>query len=197
MDKVKVAFIGDSGVGKTSLLKRRIDNSFEDEDTNPTIGASCLQITENVSGQNVDLVLWDTAGQEKYKALSPLYIKNSFAIVFVYAINDENSFKSIKKWYDIAMDSLDSIDPYFILVANKNDLEDKKVTDEEGRNKAEEFKMDFLSVSARTGDAVNSIFENIAFSYLNKKVKLESVIESNSVDLANDQVPKKEDKSCC
>lgn len=197
MDKVKVAFIGDSGVGKTSLLKRRIDNSFEDEDTNPTIGASCLQITENVSGQNVDLVLWDTAGQEKYKALSPLYIKNSFAIVFVYAINDENSFKSIKKWYNIAMDSLDSIDPYFILVANKNDLEDKKVTDEEGRNKAEEFKMDFLSVSARTGDAVNSIFENIAFSYLNKKVKLESVIESNSVDLANDQVPKKEDKSCC
>lgn len=197
MDKVKVAFIGDSGVGKTSLIKRRIDNTFDDEDTNPTIGASCLQITENVSGQNVDLVLWDTAGQEKYKALSPLYIKNSFAIVFVYAINDENSFKSIKKWYDIAMDSLDSIDPYFILVANKNDLEDKKVTDEEGRNKAEEFKMDFLSVSARTSDAVNSIFENIAFSYLNKKVKLESVIESNSVDLANDQVPKKEDKSCC
>lgn len=199
MEKLKVAMIGDSGVGKTCILKRRKDNTFDD-DSSPTIGASFVVLTENIGNNSIDLAVWDTAGQEKFHALSPYYIRDSYAIIFVYSVDDEVSFNSIDNWYKIVINNLNSVDPYFILVANKNDLYDtdkKKVSEEEGKNKAEKLKMDFLSVSAKNNDSINSIFEDIAFSYINKSTKKESIIESDPVDLEKNQDTKSEKKSCC
>ena len=196
--KFKVSMLGDSGVGKSSIILRKTNNSFSEE-TSATVGTTTAKITEDIGEALIDLLIWDTAGQEKFHSLSPFYISNSNAIIFVYAVNDDVSFQSIDKWYDIARNNLNTVDPYFILVANKNDLinEENAITYEKGKNKADSLQMDFLSVSAKLNDDIDLIVQIIAQNIFKKTQKKEAATETNSVHLINDQNNANEKKSCC
>ncbi|KAK8897540.1 hypothetical protein M9Y10_015496 [Tritrichomonas musculus] len=199
--KLKVVMIGDSNVGKSSIATRASDNYFDPEKLE-TVGSDIITLTKESEGKKVDLVIWDTAGQERFKSLSNYYMKDSGAVIIVYAIND-SSFNSVDEWFERANDTLADRNPYFILVGNKNDLYDTNenengnfISESEGRNKADALGIDFLSVSALTGDSINEIFENIASYYFNK-IKQEDIENgaNHTVDITESACDAK--KSCC
>ena len=97
----KVVIIGDSGVGKTSILFRYVKGEF-DSNINISFGAGfkTKDVAHNDQGDTVKLFLWDTAGQEKYNSLTKLYFKGASAAIIVYDITDKSSFEKAKKWVD-------------------------------------------------------------------------------------------------
>ena len=96
----KVVIIGDTGVGKTSILFRYVYNKFESQ-MSSTFGAGfkSKDIPYNSDGDTIRLNLWDTAGQEKYDSVTKMYFKNAEAAIIVYDITNENSFERLQKYY--------------------------------------------------------------------------------------------------
>jgi small GTP-binding protein len=122
---VKIVLLGNSGVGKTSIVSRWIsaDPLVRLE---PTVGVNHQRKLATVGDQIVDVYLWDTAGQEQYKALTPLYTHSSSCALIVAAINDSASFQAIPKWVDVLQQSCNRPPPVILLV-NKMDLVDGMV----------------------------------------------------------------------
>lgn len=122
----KVVFVGESTVGKTSIIN--IANTNEFTDTTPTIGAYFLVNTYMINNCQVKLNLWDTAGQERYRSLTPIYFREMDAGVLIYAIDNIESFNSIPKWYNSIMSEQNHKPPLY-LVGNKADIVDSNDED--------------------------------------------------------------------
>ena len=105
--------------------------------------------------------LWDTAGQERYKTITQTYYKGAMGIVLVYDTTDETSFNNVRNWVK-QIDQHANPNVPRILVANKIDLPDRRITSEEGQQLAEECKMQFFEASAKTGENINEVFYEIA-----------------------------------
>lgn len=125
----KVVFVGESTVGKTSIIN--IANTNEFSDTTPTIGAYFLVNTYMINNCQVKLNLWDTAGQERYRSLTPIYFREMDAGVLIYAIDNIESFNSIPKWYESIMSEQNHKPPLY-LVGNKADVIDVNDDDNSG-----------------------------------------------------------------
>ena len=93
----KIIFVGDAGVGKTTIIGRIMDNPFYDN-YEPSIGVDFMSKNIKYKGQNIKLQMWDTAGQEKYKGLIPSYVRNSSIVFVVYDVSTQTSFDNISKW---------------------------------------------------------------------------------------------------
>ena len=167
-DKEEIVFniitIGDSNVGKTSIIRRYIYNVFEPQNIS-TIGVafSFKEITlEN--GKTIKLRLVDTAGQEKFKSVAKSYYKNSDGVLFVFDINNVESFENISEWIQCFEDNHTGKDniPRF-LIGNKSDLE-HKVTEEEINKFLEKHnnKYKFVSTSALDNINIDKVFQDIA-----------------------------------
>ena len=176
----KVVFVGDVGVGKTQIFNRIIKNTFFKE-YNSSICADFSEKIINFNGENIKLELWDTSGQEKFRKLAKVFYKNSHLIVFVYAIDDKESFNNIKSWIeDVTTNTNEK--PKFLLIGNKCDLEDKRqVSIVEAQQYAKTNNMEFIEVSAKDGFNIKIMF-NSSLSELLKGVKKEEnkFIENNS-----------------
>lgn len=134
----KVIIIGDSGVGKTNLLSRYIKNTFS-FDTRSTIGVEFGAKKSEVSGYKVKCQIWDTAGQEKYKAITHTYYKGAKGALVVYDICNKDSFENTNKWInELRMNG--EKDVSIILVGNKCDKEEERIISiDEGKQKASEL----------------------------------------------------------
>ena len=161
----KLITLGDSGVGKTSILKRFVNGRFEIK-TISTIGfgTSKKDITLK-NGTKIRLNLVDTAGQENFQALSTTYIKNADAVFFVFAHNNKESFKNIKKWLDNFKENNHTIDfsknlPAY-LVGNKCDLEHYMDIDEIEEVKNENKFYGYVDTSAKDDIGINQVFQEI------------------------------------
>jgi small GTP-binding protein len=154
---LKCVLLGNSGVGKTSLVMRWTTGDFDTQIT-PTIGVNHQRRTITCSGDSVDVYLWDTAGQEQFQSLTPLYAHSAATAIIVAAIDDPESFKSLNNWLDVLGRSCDRIPPV-ILVVNKMDLSTgtelpiPAIEDEYGPL----FKSVFYA-SATTGQSVDAAF---------------------------------------
>lgn len=95
--EVKIVLIGDSGVGKTSLVYRFVINQF-DETKESTMGAGFMTKMLSSQGQNIRFMIWDTAGQEKYHSLASMYFKNADVAVLVYDVSSQQSYQGLLKW---------------------------------------------------------------------------------------------------
>ena len=159
----KLLLLGESGTGaKTSLLHRYIDNSFQSS-TIATIGIdSRIKIVQTDFGA-IKLQIWDAAGQERFRAISSTYVKGSHCIILGYDVTDIISFEKIRKyWYNFVMKNKDGNSPLMYLVGNKIDLiEERVVSDEEGKSLANDLNMKYFGVSAKTGENVDIIFDDI------------------------------------
>ena len=128
---IKVFLIGDNDVGKSSILKQFVDNKF-DEINYCVIGIDFRSTSIEIDNQPVKLIIWDPAGQARFRDITRLYYKNTHLVIFVYSITDRKSFNNIHEW----LEDIDKYAPsnvYKILVGNKIDLESKrKVSLEEG-----------------------------------------------------------------
>ena len=160
----KIIIIGNSGVGKTSILERFILDKF-DESLLSTIG---INFSEKVilleNGKKIKLKLYDTAGQEKFNSISRSYFRNADGVLFVYAVNDLNSFQNIKNWIELFMENHNgkkNIPLY--LIENKNDL-DRKVEEYLIDEFLNEYKFEFKSTSAKLndGNTINELFQELS-----------------------------------
>ena len=130
--------LGDGQVGKTSLILRLTGNEFNDSQLT-TVGKESYIHKVNLHGYDLKMKIWDTAGQERSKSMSVQVIKNSDAVILVYAINDLNSFKALDQWLSKLNETTDISKKPIIILGNKCDIEDsqRQISIEERKNYAE------------------------------------------------------------
>ena len=123
---MRVIFLGDSGTGKTSIINRFINNKFDENlSSTPGINLSIKEIKIK-DGNTITLKLLDTCGQEKYRALAKSYFRNADAVIFVFSINDKESFENIKNWINLfKKNHSDEVYAPMYIAGNKSDLEKK------------------------------------------------------------------------
>ena len=168
--KYKMIFIGDQSTGKSCILNRFANNQF-DEHYQATIGLDFQSKNILIKDQDVRLLLYDTAGQEKFRSLIPMYIRESHIVLFVYDITRKESFDSIPKWFSDVLD-IKSNEAVFVLIGNKIDLEnERKVSFEQGKKFADEKNIIFGEVSAKTGDGFEILFREHIFELIYIKFK--------------------------
>ncbi|OHS93944.1 GTP-binding protein YPT31/YPT8 [Tritrichomonas foetus] len=160
--KAKIVLIGDSGVGKTSMINRLTKNEFTIDYT-PTVGGNVANYVINTDKGTVHFGVWDTAGQEQYRSLVPLYFQGADAIVIVYDITERRSFNSLSEWTSLIRENLRP-DILIALVGNKLDAQDKRAvsTDEPTKACNEHNLFVFEEVSAKTGQGIQDLLEVIA-----------------------------------
>lgn len=161
----KILLIGNSGVGKSSLLLRFADDTFTDNFM-PTIGVDFKIRTLEVDGRTIKLQIWDTAGQERFKTITSSYYKGAHGIIVVYDITDKESFKNIDNWMnEVEKHASDNVSR--ILVGNKCDLdESRQVTTDEGKELADQYNIRFMETSAKESANVEE-----AFTLMTKEIK--------------------------
>ena len=154
--------LGDGQVGKTSLILRLTGNEFNDSQLT-TVGKESYIQQVTLHGYELKMKIWDTAGQERFKSMSVQVIKNSDAVILVYAINDLLSFKALDQWLSKLNETVDITKKPIIIVGNKCDVpdEERKVTYEEGKNYAESKGYHFYETSAKTGHNIKEAFDDM------------------------------------
>lgn len=156
----KIILIGDSGVGKTSILARFVGEEVVKSHIS-TIGIDFKMKCLSVDGKQVKIQVWDTAGQERYETITTQYYRRAQGIVLAYDITRKESFNSIRKWLRYVEEFAER-DVKLTLIGNKSDLsEQRRVTVEEAEALAQEFNIPWFETSAYTGDHVDDTFLTI------------------------------------
>jgi small GTP-binding protein len=153
----KAVLLGDSGVGKTSLITRWTTGSYS-QHSHPTIGTHHRRQRISVEGHDVDFFIWDTAGQEQFQSLTPLYARSSAVAILTVSIIESTSLTNIDRWISL-LSSANDIIPPIVLAVNKIDLLEKAVKSVDEIQ--EEFGRRFAGiffVSAATNEEVNNLF---------------------------------------
>ena len=168
--KFKLIVVGDTNTGKSSILNRFANNIF-DEHYQATIGLDFISRSYTIHNQEFRLVLYDTAGQEKFRSLIPMYIREAQIILLIYDISNKRSFDSIPNWFSDVL-NVKNEEAIFGLIGNKVDLiGEREVTYEEGKKLADERNMIFEEVSAKSGNNINELFYGKVFEALYNKFK--------------------------
>lgn len=169
--EIKTVMVGETSVGKTCLVKR-IVNSEYNEETAPTLGANFSSKDINIDGVTYTVQVWDTAGQERYRAMAPMYYRNSKAAIVVYAIDNKKSFEQVDGWASSVRECIGKTAALFI-VGNKCDLDDKRaVSTIEGQDKAAEYSASFLEVSAKEGIGCDELLTMVAQTVVSREAHL-------------------------
>lgn len=171
----KVVFIGDTQVGKTSIIRRALTNTF-DENGKSTVGCTYVTITTKVEDDIVQLSICDTAGQERFDSLAPIYIRGAVVVVLVYSQDSIESFNHIDNWMEKVIEIFQNNLPSLFLVENKIDLDEHLFPLEEATDKARNYGMQFHSVSAKSGDNIAEFIKAIAETAYHRPTYQESHI---------------------
>ncbi|CAH7682532.1 rab family protein [Phakopsora pachyrhizi] len=158
----KLVLLGESAVGKSSLVLRFVQDDFQDY-RESTIGAAFLTQTVKLNDSTtIKFEIWDTAGQERYKSLAPMYYRNANCAVVVYDITSSASLEKAKNWIRELQRQADA-QIVIALAGNKSDLEERRqVSTEEAQKFAEEENLLFFETSAKDATNVTHIFSAIA-----------------------------------
>ena len=165
---LNIILLGDSSVGKTSLLKKYIDDQFE-EAYMSTIGVDFKEKKISLNELNVSLKIWDSAGQERFKSIAKTFIKSADGIMFVYDITHSETLDNLKSWI---RQSEDSTGKYKIIIGNKGDIGDKRQVSEDSlKNFCKAQKIKGIEVSAKLGTNVKVAFETLVQLIFEGKTK--------------------------
>lgn len=192
---LKLLIIGESGVGKSSLLLRFTDDTFDPE-VAATIGVDFKVKSMSVNGNPVKLAIWDTAGQERFRTLTPSYYRGAQGVILVYDVTSRSSFQKLEMW-------LGEVDAYAnrpgmvkMLVANKIDnKKDRVITRDDGLKFARKHSTLFIECSARTADGVATAFEELVEKIIQTPGLWEQNIAAKNINL-NDQTVAEQGGSC-
>jgi small GTP-binding protein len=167
----KVVFLGDSAVGKSSISQRFCKNIFTGEHEVTIGGAYIQQKVQLKNGSFLKLHLWDTGGEERFRAMAPLYYRDANAAVLVYDVSNKQTFDSIRYWLNELDTKVKQDGLVLALAGNKCDLPESKrqVTLINAKSFAENNKMIFAETSAKTGDGITVLFQSLA-EEITKKV---------------------------
>ncbi|KAH0788481.1 small GTP-binding protein [Histomonas meleagridis] len=163
----RVVLIGDASVGKTCLLGQLIDNKFNPSEQS-TIGANYQIYNEEIDGIKAEVQIWDTAGQEKFRSLGPIYFRNALGAVAVFDITNKSTFDHLDEWIKSFTDASGTESTIFV-VANKSDMvQEQKISFSQVQAYAEQRGYRAFETSAKTGQGVQELFSELAKTILNK-----------------------------
>ena len=184
----KFIIIGDSSVGKSCLLKKFIDGTFYNNfDT--TIGVEFGAKLISCNNKNIKLQIWDTAGQETFRAITKSYYRSSSGIILVYDVTQRSSFNNITSWINDLKEINISNRPV-ILIGNKIDLiETRQVEKEEGEQLADNHGFLFKEISVKLNSNVATIFNELA-EHILKKIETKQIIinDDNGIKLGTSTI---------
>ncbi|XP_065913360.1 ras-related protein Rab-22A-like [Dysidea avara] len=191
--EIKLCVLGEAGVGKTCLVHRFVTEKF-DERSIPTVGAAFMSKRVTIGDRNLLFHIWDTAGQEKYRGLAPMYYRGAAAVIVAYDITDERTFRSMQSW----IDELHKLGPDNLTMAitgTKCDKEkEREVSFQEGQDFADKVDAIFLETSALSGTNISELF-----TQLGRKLPLDiiqSIAKTNTVKLNTYTETTQEKKPC-
>ena len=167
-EAIKVVLVGESGVGKTSIISQFTSHKF---DAHKETSLSAQFISKTVDfldiGKSIKFDIWDTVGQEKYRALAEMFQRDAKVIVFVYDITTAYSFEELKKYWYQETKTKSTGKPLLAVVANKIDLySEQNVSNNDGKAFAEEIGAIFQTTSALSDSGISTLFDNIGKTYL-------------------------------
>jgi Ras-related protein Rab-11A len=198
--KLKVVVVGDSGVGKTNLIKRFITNTFS-ENSKATVGVEFISKSYKINNQVFKIEMWDTAGQERYKSITAAYYKGAKGALIVYDTTQKTSFENIDKWMVEIKDKA-SKDMKLMIVGNKTDLKDSRQVDtNEALQKAKDLEASLMETSAKDGSNVKEAFYDLLkemYREIKKKIEIvenEAKGGKDGIQLETNEKPEK--KGCC
>ena len=168
---IKVVLIGESSVGKTSIICQFMDKIFQ-EDLQSTVGGTFnSKLIKCSNNKTLKFEIWDTAGQERYRCVTKMFYKDANVVVLVYDITNKMSFEELKNyWIEQVLESSPK-NIMLVLAANKSDLiEKEQVDEEEARKYAKTINASFLTVSAKDSVSVGELFKEIAKKYSDSDV---------------------------
>lgn len=185
----RVVIIGDTSVGKTSILNQLIDQSFQEYEQT-TVGANYQLYVEEIDGKKVEIQIWDTAGQEKFKSLGPIYYRNARGAAVVFDVTNRNTFDHLGEWIN-AFTEVAGTDTAIFIVANQIDKVDgRQVESDEILSWAGSNGYKVFETSAKTGEGVTELFHSIAAEILKNFV-------SNTKQVQNAELYEGEKKCNC
>lgn len=177
--KFKVIFLGNFGVGKSSIITRYCYGTFNDI-YQPTVGLDFFKKDILYQKTSIKLLFYDTAGQEKFRSLIPMYIRDAHIMVIVYDITDTNSFNELDIWIDL-IENIKKEETIIAIVGNKKDLEEfRAVETEKGRTFAIGKNAIFKEVSAKTGFNIIELFNDDIVSKLLTTYKIRENESTNT-----------------
>ena len=169
----KILLIGDAGVGKSSILLRFTDDSFE-EQMSSTIGVDFRVKTVTIDGVKTKLTIWDTAGQERFRTLTSSYYRGCHGIILVFDVNERETFSHLQQWLEELELYTTNANAAKLLVGNKIDLKRREVTPEEATSFARKQAMMYIETSAKTREGIRQSFEEVVQKILDTPLLLES-----------------------
>lgn len=188
----KILLIGDSGVGKSSLLLRFADHCYTDSYIS-TIGVDFKIRTIEIDGKIIKLQIWDTAGQERFRTITSSYYRGAQGIIITYDITDETTLRNVKMWLgEIEKYASPNVCKY--LVGNKSDLELKRrISKEVGEQLASDNNMIFSETSAKSNIGIDEIFNNLTRQMI---LMLPTIVEDKPIVHIKPERIDKKDKCC-
>ena len=196
-DEIKVILVGESGTGKTSLINATMGLKFQEHlETTASNNFSSKKIT--INNKEYVLNLWDTIGQEKFRSLTKIFIKDSKIVLLVYDITVLKTFKELDYWYKIIHDILGD-EPVVGICGNKQDLiSQEQVKEEDAKKYAEEKNLPFKLTSAKNPFSFNKFLEEMVKKYVEKsggKVGNDTKQGGGKINISDKN--QKEKKKCC
>ena len=192
----KILIMGDTNVGKTSLLLRYTENDFSSEGI-ATLGVDVKNKYISIEQKKIRLDIWDTAGQERFKGLSKSYIKGGQGFVFVFSLTDKKSFTNLKNWIN-DVKTMSSTLYKMIVIGNKKDCENiKEVFEKDLKDFAEKFDVQVFEASAKTGEGVEEAFNALVkLLYECKDIGVEENEDDRSYSLDGKLLKDKKKQNC-
>lgn len=182
-------------VGKTCLIMRFTENSFQDSYVN-TIGVELKKKFVEIDNEKIKLQVWDTAGQERFRTITKAYYRNSHGILIVFDLSQRKSLEQCKKWMESIKEEIeDPVD--FILVGNKSDMP-RVVSEYEVQAVADEMGVEYFETSAKTGENVEEAFIKLATA-AKRRLYYEPtvIINQDGVDIEDTDMRKGLRAQCC
>ena len=193
-DEIKVILVGEMATGKTSLINTAIGLEFQ-EKVPSTTSNSIMNKTIEIEGKPYTVNLWDTIGQEKYRALTKIFMKDAKIIIYVYDITNLHSFNELKFWFEFTKEVIND-DTVLAVVGNKSDLFLKElVKEEEGKKLAKEMGYEFALTTAKNPIIFCKFLEKLVEMYITRKE--EGVNDSKNTSQRIRGGRHKHKKKCC
>ena len=192
----KFLLVGNSNVGKTSIVRRFCRDDFDDQNkTTISVEFMTYVLKLDESGTSVKLQIWDTAGQEQYKSLGKSYYRNAVGVILTFSLTDHDSFEKIEEWYKDVKD-LCNQKAVIVLVGNKCDLkEHKAVTDSEAKAFADIHGIEYIETSAKNKTNIYNLFYSVSRKIYDMVMMGE--IDTSEPLQAGSLSKKEKKKGCC
>ena len=197
----KIVLLGDSGVGKSSLLSRYMDEGFFPNKPctiNADFKVKSMTVDQYSSAQ---ITIWDTCGQERYRSMTGRYFKGAHGIILIYDVADKRSFADLDIWLEEIKKNTIKEDISIILVGNKIDLKFRNIKNEDAKNFAEKNNLMYCETSCKEGLNVDMAFDLITKDIINKQnnnnVYESNELSSNLLDIKTKEKKREKEIMCC